>query len=315
LVANHEVMLAFRSPDFPQGSYQAYGSKNYQFQSVPPPNAALPTSVPPVAGAVPLYDFTFANGKHNYLTTPPAVFSGASILGYLFNSQQAGTVALHKYTHTSNGDVYLTKNQSSYASYTYNGIVGYVYSSQILNTEPIYQHLTTSYIHRYQNQPGIIAANDDFEGVQFYMLQSIQVTTNPVPIEGLLELYQYYGGTYKDHFYTTKKQAYAGYTYERVLGYIHQTQVYGTVPLYRYYNDIVNDHFYTVVQQNYTGYHYEGITGYVYTNPNASTPVSLAAAYRYYSGPDKDHYYDITGSTPTGYTYEGVEFYLGYFPY
>ena len=63
-------------------------------------------------------------------------------------------------------------------------------------------------------------------------------------------LYQYWNPTIGDHFYTTDINeigAYPtnGYTLERTVCNVFDSQETGTVPLYRYYSGLSTDHFYT----------------------------------------------------------------------
>jgi hypothetical protein len=63
-------------------------------------------------------------------------------------------------------------------------------------------------------------------------------------------LYQYWNPTIGDHFYTTDINEIGeyptnGYTLERTVANVFDSEETGTVPLYRYYSGTSTDHFYT----------------------------------------------------------------------
>lgn len=158
--------------------------------------------------------------------------------------------------------------------------------------------------HLYTNYPGV-HENYEFQDIKFYVLQNKQPTTYPLPDEEYAEVYCYWNPTINDHFYTTVKKDYWGYTYEFVLGYVSRTQRSGMVPLYSYYKS-ADDHFYTVQKQEYWSYLYEGIVGYVYTTTQSGT----VGIYSYYNDYSIDHYYKTSNTTIPGYSNEGIKFYM-----
>ena len=270
-----------------------------------------PVFTAPVPGAVPLYEYGW--GIKSTLTTVyyssyPA-YSYNGIFGYVFVSQEPGTVPLHRYVRDSNGNNYYTTNQGTYAGYSYKGILCYVYANQVTKTLPVYEHsrvVEPGLIYRYSNDPNNFDnySNDD---AKFYILQNRQVTTYPLPEEDCAELYQYYSNSYQDHLYTTTRYPNGNYYYERVLGYVYTIQKTGTVALYRYWNPSIQDHYYTTTRNPSGTYVYEGITGYVYPSSGVSGTVGI---YSHYSSSATDHYYNNVYSNHATYDNEGVKFYM-----
>jgi hypothetical protein len=278
-----------------------------------PPGTTNPSNPPsysvPVIGSVPLYEYyNSTTGVHFYSTTWTGV-NFSSILGYVFNTQVSGTVPLYRYYESSTGKYYYsTIYASSFGTFVYFDIACYVYDSPVTKTRPVSEHFNPSNAdHYYFDGPGTFSGYN-LQGIKFHILQNPQQTTYPLPEDDTMELYEYYS-TNGDHFYTTLKKDRPGFTYIKVLGYVHTIQKPGTVPLYRYYaaNTLSGDHYYTTVQQNYSSYVYEGVVGYVYNNGNTSGTIPI---YEYYTTINSDHYYNTVLSTPQNYGYYGIPFYM-----
>lgn len=226
-----------------------------------------------------------------------------------YSSQVVGTVPLYIYYSAVSGKYhYSTDLANSFGNYNYSGIACYVYSSQVTKTRPVFQHFnTTNNDHYFFDGPATFEGYR-FEDIKFYILQNPQATTYPLPEEDTMELYQYYSSA-GDHFYTTLKKDRPGFTYEKVLGYVHTLLKPGTVPLYRYSSSMASskDHYYTLNQQNYVGYTYEGIVGYVYLDGNYP---DTKPVYSYYASINGDHYYNTIDGNYNGYANEGIKFYM-----
>ncbi|SDD39994.1 hypothetical protein [Pedobacter soli] len=283
-------------------------------QASSPGDSELPATPPPftvpVNGSIPLFEFYSATLNSHFYSTEYKNYSGyvfSRILGYVFTSPQPGTSPMYRFK-GPNYYAYSIIPSSPYIGYNYDGLLGYIYLNQVSKTIPIYHHQTSigGDIYWFDGPGGF--SGYDFLGIQFYILQNPQPTTYPLPEEDTMELYQYYS-TNGDHFYTTLKKDRPGFTYEKILGYVHTIQKPGTIPLYRYYTSvsIAKDHYYTTVKQNYNNYVYEGIVGYVY--PNAGAP-GTTPIYSYYASVNGDHYYNNVNSTYGGYVNEGVKFWM-----
>lgn len=324
LVPSHRIYLFTQSAD--QGSVVIFEYKSYDFSIS---NLAAPYYVPPVDGAVPLYayevrgpskglelpDYWYHSLQTNYEGQnvddgePVYKKSLIGIIGYIFPTAVQGTVEL--YRHFKGDDNIYSLSPISPNGYIRDSkVVGYVYNTNnIPKTRPVYQHSNLNKnIHYYVDGPGTFA---DFrlDGIGFYLLMSPHPNpTYPLPQEDIEEIYQYYSTT-GDHFYTTIKKDRPGYTYEKVLGYVHSIQKTGTIPLYRYYTSvsIAKDHYYTTVKDNYNNYLYEGIVGYVYPDGgvNGTTPI-----YSYYASVNGDHYYNNINANYGGYVNEGIKFWM-----
>lgn len=274
-----------------------------------PPVVPPPSFVPPVDGCVPIYEYVSSTGR--VLTKAYSSYVGYTygrIFGFLFETQVVNTVPLYAFiNNTVANDHYYGLSNSAKTGYTYYGILGYVYANQVAKSLPVYANHKSSNGGQYlfDNRPGTFAGYT-FEDVQFYLLQNTQSTTYPLPEEESRELYQYLKGSTGDHFYTTYKDNYLDYVYEKVLGYVSTIQKPNTVPLYRYYNMTYDDHYMTTVQNNYGGYIYEGIVGYVYLNSQSTT----VPVWQYMNGSLWDHYYNTVNQNFGGYTNEGIKFHI-----
>jgi hypothetical protein len=268
-----------------------------------------PAFTPPVSGAVPIYEYVKGN-RRMLTTTYYSSFIGFAyngIFGFGFPTPTPGTVPLYEYYRFASGNSFYTINQGIPWGYNDDGIVCYVYPNQVAKTLPVYQHYmgdANGGYHFYTNYPGV-HENYEFQDVQFYLLQNKQPTTNPLPDDDYAEVYCYWNPTINDHYYTTVKKDYGGYTYEFVLGYVSRAQRPGMVPLYSYYKSADN-HFYTVQKQDYWSYLYEGIVGYVHTTAESGT----VGVYSYYNDYSVDHYYKTSNTTIPGYNNEGIKFYM-----
>lgn len=313
LIPGNKIFL-FYQVDY-QESVNAFNFKNYDFvTTLAPTTPTTPTTppsyTPPVAGAVPFYEYYRAsNGTHFYSTNWVAE-NYSSILGYVFKTLEAGTSPLYVY-HSSTYNKYQYSFQLSNnldGDYVYRGVACYVYTNPVTKSRPIVKHYTsTSKDYYFFDGPGTFTGYS-LQGSEFYILQNQQVTTYPLPEEDTMELYQYYSND-GDHFYTTSKKERSGFTHEKVLGYVHTIQKTGTIPLYRYYTSvsIAKDHYYTTVKDNYNNYLYEGIVGYVYPGGgvNGTTPI-----YSYYASVNGDHYYNNINANYGGYVNEGIKFWM-----
>jgi hypothetical protein len=124
-----------------------------------------------------------------------------------------------------------------------------------------------------------------------------------------MPFYQYFSDKNGHHFYTTDTNDIGtitvgivgrhGYKFERITGYIHNSQQHGTVPFYQYFNPTNSDHFYTIdVNEIGTiatdivgrhGYKFERIVGYIYdTQQHGTVPF-----YQYFNPTNSDHFYTI----------------------
>lgn len=283
--------------------------------------APAPAIDAPVADSYPLYSYTNERGGTRFYTTyrGPVIsrdYLGneifAGVIGYVFKVQKPGTIPLYEFYHNYDTEE-IIKYYSTEPTHPVYGaptmIIGYVYSNQVSKTRPVYQHKSQSannYI--YVDGPGTFDGYA-LNGIAFYLLMKPHPNpTFPLPEEDVEELYQYYS-TSGDHFYTTIRKDRPGYTYEKVLGYVHSIQKPGTIPLYRYvaHNSPSGDHYYTTSQQNYGGYTYEGIVGYVYGSAGIA---GTSAVYSYFAPGNGDHYYNTLNTSYGGYVSEGIKFYM-----
>jgi hypothetical protein len=273
------------------------------------PGTPPPFTVP-VTGSVPLYEFYSTTLNNHFYSTEYKNYGGyvySRILGYVFTTQEPGTVPLYKYNGAGHHRFSLTL-ASSIDGFAYSSIACYVYPDQITKTLPVYQHKTSATGDSYFfDGPGTFAGYA-LEGIKFYILQNPQPTTYALPEEDTMELYEYYSTSKGEHFYTTLKKDRPDYYYSKVLGYVYSIQKPGSVPLHRYVNIITpsGDHYYTLNKQNYNGYSYEGIVGYVYNSSNSGT----TAVYEYYNPSVVNHYYNTINSSFAGYSNEGIKFYM-----
>ncbi|MEH3113310.1 hypothetical protein [Pedobacter terrae] len=316
------------------GTYRSGSSYSITLQ--PPPNPGVgtpPPSAPPVPGSKPLYYYSQSLGgcylSSEWLGQSVVISDGlhsgtrdfVGIIGYVFTVQQPGTVMLNKFRPNPVRGARIDRTEFIFSTLTtYPGCYkigeeGYVYTSQVTKTLPVYSRaINNSEYHYYNTQPASIAGENieiteqHLEGIAFYLLQSPQSTTYPLPENDTMELYQYYSNR-GDHFYTTLKKDRPGFTYEKVLGYVHTIQKSGTIPLHRYVNTSSSsgDHYYTTDKQNYGWYIYEGIVGYVYGSDGM---VGTSAVYSYFASSIGDHYYNTVNSSYGGYVNEGIKFYM-----
>jgi hypothetical protein len=206
----------------------------------------------------------------------------AGVVGYVFSSQQPGTVPFKRYFASApkTDHFYTTEAWTSgFLSYNYEGVEGYVYPPPTDHCGP---------------------------------------TDPSPPSANLVPLYHYYNPGQVDNFYTSNfnELGYgaAGYDWYGCMAWIWDSPVPGSEPLYRYYNPYGGDHFYTVDRNDagyaYYGYiYYEGIVGYVFPDGRIGGTTALN---RYFAGGSStDHYYteDAWTSGFLGYYFERTEAY------
>jgi len=316
LIPGNKIFLFYQF-DY-QESVNAFNFKNYNFVTpIAPTTPTTPTTppsyTPPVAGAVPFYEYYSASTGTHFYSTNWVAENYSSILGYVFKTQEAGTSPLYVYYSSTNNkyqySLVLSRNlDGELENFVYRGVACYVYTNPVTKSRPIVEHYNfTSKDSYFFDGPGTFTGYS-LRRSEFYILQNQQVTTYPLPEEDTMELYQYYSNN-GDHFYTTLKKERPGFTYEKVLGYINTIRKPGTIPLYRYYTSvsIAKDHYYTTVKDNYNNYLYEGIVGYVYPDGTVSgtTPI-----YSYYASINGDHYYNNINANYGGYINEGIKFWM-----
>jgi hypothetical protein len=209
-------------------------------------------------------------------------FSYVGITGYVYSSQQPGTVPFKRYFASApQSDHFYTTEAwtSGFLDYNYEGVEGYVYPPPSGHCGP----------------------------------------TDPVPpAPSRVPLYHYYSPGIVDNFYTSNfgELGYgaAGYDYHGCSAWLWNTSVPGSQPLYRYYNPYGGDHFYTVDRNDagyaYYGYsYYEGVVGYVFPDGRIGGTTALN---RYFAGGSAtDHFYtqDAWTSGFLGYYFERTEAY------
>ncbi len=111
---------------------------------------------------------------------------------------------------------------------------------------------------------------DKYPPPKGYAFDWIEGACETTQVSGTVPLYQYWNSNIKDHYYTTIwAPGYAGYQFQRTIGYVYPTKVYGSlIPLYRYWNPELGNHFLSKVKMDLNnppgkGYVYEGIECYV----------------------------------------------------
>ena len=209
-------------------------------------------------------------------------YSYVGITGYVYSTQQPGTVALNQYWSSApkSDHFYTTQPWSNgFLDYYFQNTVGYVYPPPLDKCGP----------------------------------------TDPAPASPqLVPLYHYYSPGQVDNFYTAGfgELGYgaAGYDYHGCSAWLWNMPVPGSEPLYRYYNPYGGDHFYTVDRNDagyaYYGYtYYEGVVGYVFPDGRIGGTTALN---RYFAGGSAtDHYYteDAWTNGFLGYYFERTEAY------
>lgn len=132
---------------------------------------------------------------------------------------------------------------------------------------------------------------------------------------GPTPFYRFYKSSVVDHFYSTdfnELGSAQGYKYEKIEGYIYQTQVPNTIPIYRYYSPSNPNHFYVREWKGYTfgAYQFQKIAGYTYRKKVAGT----TPLYRYYHMTRNNHFYTTNynelGGGNAYYRYEGILCYV-----
>lgn len=246
-----------------------------------------------VAGTIPLHRY-FLSGSHGAFggdtlytgTRDDAGYSGygysyVGIAGYVFTSQQPGTVPFKQYfAGAPKTDHFYTAEAwtSGFLDYNYETNVGYVYPPPADHCGP----------------------------------------TDPAPASpNKVVLHHYYNGNNIDNFYTLGRDdgfyANYGYGYQGCKAIVWDRQVPGSTPLHRYWNGVGGDHFYTITRNDagYAGYGYgyETVEGYVFGSAGVG---GTAAFNRYFAGaPKTDHYYTMDPWTNgfLGYYFENTEAY------
>lgn len=192
------------------------------------------------------------------------------LVGYIFTSQQAGTVPLKQYfAGAPKTDHFYTTEAwtSGFLDYNYEVSLGYVYpppADKCGPTDPVPASPNKTVLHHYYNSATI----DNFYTVNFNELG--------------------YGS-----------DQYGSYKYYGCKAIVWDRQVPGSTPLWRYWNGTGGDHFYTVDRNDagYAGYGYgiESVEGYVFRDGRVG---GTGAFNRYFAGyPKTDHYYTMDAWT------------------
>lgn len=114
---------------------------------------------------------------HDWITSASTyAYAYESLLGYVQDTQEAGTVPLHRYFRSSNKDHYFTTGSITPAGYVYEGVQGYVYTAPATGLVPIYGYSPYSgpADHVYSKNYGELGGGNShwrYEGIVFYVLQ------------------------------------------------------------------------------------------------------------------------------------------------
>ncbi|MDL2363095.1 MAG: hypothetical protein QFB86_01785 [Patescibacteria group bacterium] len=245
------------------------------------------------AGTVPLYRYfnsgnNGAFGGDSYYTTTrndaglaAYGYGYVGITGYVFTTQQPGTVALKRYFAGApkTDHMYTTESfTNGFLDYNYDTVEAYVFPPPADHCGP----------------------------------------TDPAPsIQLKTPLYHYVSAAVVDNFYTIYfgELGYGagGYEYKGCSAFVWDKQVPGSVPLYRYYSSAGTDHFYSITQSDASlaayGFVPEGIAAWVFPDGSIADTVPFN---RYYAGGTAiDHYYtqDAWPNGYLGYYFDNVEGY------
>ncbi|MBI2985926.1 MAG: hypothetical protein HYY45_04080 [Deltaproteobacteria bacterium] len=111
--------------------------------------------------------------------------------------------------------------------------------------------------------------------------------------------------THTDHYYLTSGSAPTGYTSEGTTGYIDQSSSAGTVPLYRFVHSSSGHHYYSTTADQPAGFTNEATLGYVHTSSGSG----LVGLHRHYNSTTGDYLLTTSSTPPSGYTFQAT---LGY---
>ncbi len=245
-------------------------------------------------------------------------YQAEGVAFYAFAAQADGTVPVHRFVNTTNGDHFYTADENEKNTliaqhadiYTYEGIAFYSYISDLHDAQPIYRFVNhTNGDHFYtisQEEKDYITQHLSTiyasEGIAFYAY--------PHKAAGTTTVYRFINHANGDHFYTANDGEAA--TLDNATKMANHT-------IYRFINTTTGNHFYTADEnekrtllQNRTPYRYEGAAFYAFRDPkNNAQPV-----YRFNHTITGNHFYTISthekdqlSSTASGYIYEGVAFY------
>ncbi len=119
---------------------------------------------------------------------------------YLHKNQVAGSLAFHRYYHTS-GQHFYTTNWGELGNggngWIYEGVQGYAFGHQAAGTVPLYRYVA-NHEHFYTTNWSELG-----NGKNGYSFEGIQCYVYPINKSGTSALYRYYYSRENRHFYTT----------------------------------------------------------------------------------------------------------------
>lgn len=257
-----------------------------------------------VQGTTPVYRFlNTLNGDHFYTVSEyeKNILTNNLQFGYIpegiafyaFKTQESGTIPVHRFIRTNNGDHFYTafKNESDAIlnnpqwGLTSEGVAFYTFANNTPGTVPVYRFINTA------------------NGNHFYTASESEknnISQSPV--------YRFYNPKTGDHFYTASKSeknivantSKSGYLSEGIAFYARTSQTNGTSPVYRFLNITNGDHFYTAYEAEKDSLINNVSSGYIYENIAFYAPTGQLSGYypvyRFVNSTTGDHFYTVSES-------------------